>query len=94
MNYDTFGGRYLGCTYERPEPWGTARPAYRRDTDAPRPPSKNASDDSAAVVAAAKRPEMRYTGMNMIGVATMHKSNAVPVFSNEDAVAVATMRRG
>jgi hypothetical protein len=45
------------------------------------------------VVAAAKRPEMRYSGMNMIGIATMHKSNAVPVFNKDDAVAVATMRR-
>jgi hypothetical protein len=94
MNYGTFGGKYLGCTYERPEPWGTPRPAYRRDTDAPRPPSRGACDTPDAVAAAAKRPEMRYSGMNMIGIATMHKSNAVPVFNNDDAVAVATMRRG
>ena len=93
MKYDTFGGKFQGCSYERPEPWGTPRPAYRRDLDAPRPPSKGADDAPEAVVAAAKRPEMRYSGMNMIGIATMHKSNAVPVFNKDDAVAVATMRR-
>jgi hypothetical protein len=27
------------------------------------------------------------------GIGTMHKSNAVPIFSDEEAVAIATMRR-
>jgi hypothetical protein len=39
-----------------------------------------------------KEPTM-YTGDKMIGIATMHKSNAVPVFSSEDAAAIANMRR-
>lgn len=34
-----------------------------------------------------------YTGNNMLGVATMHKSNSVPVFSQDDAVDIAHMRR-
>jgi hypothetical protein len=34
-----------------------------------------------------------YTGTAMIGIAQMHKSNAVPVFKKEDAVDVAQMRR-
>jgi hypothetical protein len=36
----------------------------------------------------------QYTGTKIIGIGTMHKSNAVPVFSNEEAHAIATMRRG
>lgn len=36
---------------------------------------------------------MQYTGDKMLGVATMHKSNAVPVFSDKEAKEVATMRR-
>ena len=36
----------------------------------------------------------RYTGTKMIGIGTMHKSNAVPVFSDEEAHDIATMRRG
>lgn len=36
----------------------------------------------------------QYTGTKMIGVGTMHKSNAVPIFSNEEAHDIATMRRG
>jgi hypothetical protein len=35
-----------------------------------------------------------YTGDKIIGIATMHKSNAVPVFSDEQAVEISRMRRG
>jgi hypothetical protein len=36
----------------------------------------------------------QYTGTKILGIGTMHKSNAVPVFSDEEAHAIATMRRG
>jgi len=35
-----------------------------------------------------------YTGTKVLGIATMHKSNAVPVFAAEDAVEISRMRRG
>ena len=35
-----------------------------------------------------------YTGTAIKGIGTMHKSNAIPIFSNEQAVEIATMRRG
>ena len=38
-------------------------------------------------------PAKVYTGTKVKGIATMHKSNAVPVFSNEEAVAISSMRR-
>lgn len=34
-----------------------------------------------------------YTGTKIKGIGTMHKSNAVPVFSDEEAVDISTMRR-
>ena len=37
---------------------------------------------------------VKYTGENMLGTATMHKSNGVPVFSKESIVEINTMRRG
>ena len=43
---------------------------------------------------ATKAPEKVYTGDKIVGIATMHKSNAVPVFSAEDAVEISRMRRG
>ena len=38
-------------------------------------------------------PAKVYTGTKVKGIATMHKSNAVPVFSDQEAIEIATMRR-
>ena len=35
-----------------------------------------------------------YTGDKIIGIATMHKSNLVPIFNEQAAIDVAQMRRG
>lgn len=35
-----------------------------------------------------------YTGTKVLGIATMHKSNAVPVFAEEEAKEISRMRRG
>lgn len=40
------------------------------------------------------KPNPVYTGTKVKGIATMHKSNAVPVFSDEEAVEISKMRRG
>ena len=40
------------------------------------------------------RVEKVYTGTKVLGIATMHKSNAVPVFAAEEAVEISKMRRG
>ena len=41
-----------------------------------------------------KAPDKVYTGTKIIGIGTMHKSNAVPIFSDEEAQDIAKMRRG
>lgn len=38
-------------------------------------------------------PAKVYTGTKVKGIATMHKSNAVPIFSDEQAIDIARMRR-
>jgi hypothetical protein len=35
-----------------------------------------------------------YTGTKMLGIGTLHKSNAVPIFSDDEAKEIARMRRG
>ena len=40
------------------------------------------------------KPAQKYTGSKMIGVGQLHKSNAVPVFCDQDAIDIARMRRG
>lgn len=42
----------------------------------------------------AKAKEHEYTGTLITGLATMHKSNVVPIFNKEQAQDLATMRRG
>jgi hypothetical protein len=42
---------------------------------------------------ATARPVNHYTGTEMIGIGQLHKSNAVPVFREQDAVDLANMRR-
>lgn len=39
------------------------------------------------------KPAKQYTGTKVKGIATMHKSNAVPVFSDDEAVDISHMRR-
>jgi len=39
------------------------------------------------------KPAPKYTGTKILGIGTMHKSNAVPVFSDEEAKDISTMRR-
>ena len=51
-------------------------------------PSRNTGEGIAA-----SRAPQQYTGTKMKGIGTMHKSNSVPIFSDEEAVAIATMRR-
>jgi hypothetical protein len=41
-----------------------------------------------------KKSAVPYTGTAMVGIATMHKSNAVPVFSEQSAKDISKMRRG
>ena len=40
-----------------------------------------------------KRESAKYTGTLVKGIATMHKSNAVPITSGEQAIEISSMRR-
>jgi hypothetical protein len=44
-------------------------------------------------ISGTKKPSKKYSGDVVIGIATMHKSNAVPVISKQEAIDSATMRR-
>jgi len=52
-------------------------------------PSRATAGGSTAPVAFRE-----YTGTKMLGIGQLHKSNAVPVFCNQDAVDISKMRRG
>lgn len=69
----------IADVYKAPAP-------YRRET--PHIPSLPFSGGPCV-----KAPDKVYTGTAIKGIGTMHKSNAVPIFSNEDAIDIAKMRR-
>ena len=48
---------------------------------------------STAGGSTAKAPDKVYTGTKMLGIGTLHKSNGVPIFSEEEAHDIAKMRR-
>jgi len=50
------------------------------------------SVDSGLSMAAAA-PRKVYTGDKIIGIGTLHKSNAIPIFTDEEAKDIAKMRR-
>jgi viroplasmin and RNaseH domain-containing protein len=61
---------------------------YRRNTE--HIPSLNGGVDTGS----AKKAEVKvYTGTKMIGIGTMHKSNSVPIFTDDEAKAISSMRR-
>jgi hypothetical protein len=59
-----------------------------------REPKQHIPSKETGVGVAARAADKVYTGTAMLGVATMHKSNSVPVFSQEDAIEISKMRRG
>ncbi len=63
-------------------------PKLYRGSDVPKIPSRDSGGGNATL-----KPAKVYTGTKVKGIATMHKSNAVPVFSDEEAVDISKMRR-
>jgi len=51
------------------------------------------SRDSGHLGTVSSKQIPQYTGTKIIGIGTMHKSNAVPIFSDEEAIAISSMRR-
>lgn len=71
----------------------TLADTYRLTVPADRDSRKYKSvDTGGGSTAPAARKE--YTGDKMIGIGTMHKSNMVPIFSNQEADDISKMRRG
>jgi hypothetical protein len=67
-------------TYSLPTPVGR--------TNTHHIPSLNSGGGVAALA-----PAKVYTGDKIKGIGTMHKSNAVPIFSDEQAIEISRMRR-
>jgi hypothetical protein len=66
---------------------------YKLSAPVGRETQKIASLDTGHSGAVRTKGIPQYTGTKVLGIGTMHKSNAVPIFSSEEAVSISTMRR-
>lgn len=66
---------------------------YKLSAPAGRETQKIASRDTGHTGAVCTKEIPQYTGTKILGIGTMHKSNAVPIFSGEEAVSISNMRR-
>ena len=66
---------------------------YKLTAPAGRSTTNHIPSKDTGIGVASAAPAKVYTGTKMLGIGTMHKSNSVPIFSDEEAVAISTMRR-
>ena len=72
----------------KPSVRNVVTPNFRRDADV-----HYASGEIGSPTVCAAPDKKEYTGSLVTGIATMHKSNAVPVINQEQATDIANMRR-
>jgi len=88
--YDVEPQRLAQRKIKNAEPWRPTTSVHIREV----PEVSEHRVDHGIVPGVCAKPEPKvYTGTRLIGIATMHKSNMVPVFKMEDAEDIARMRR-
>lgn len=90
MKHQRFAGKWKSAGFV---PADVASPILAPKFERPRGADERQSVSTPGGIAAKVEPT-RYTGAAVLGIAAMHKSNLVPVFSPEEAEATAKMRRG
>ena len=88
QEFKPFSGRFTASKQSVKSINPVVSKPHVRDTG-PRIPSLNSADMTPATKADVKV----YTGTKMIGIGTMHKSNSVPIFTDDEAKAISSMRR-
>ena len=68
--------------------------SYKLSTPPGRSTTHHIPSRSTGEGVATTKPTPQYTGTKMLGIGVMHKSNSVPIFSDEEAVDISKMRRG
>ena len=81
-------GEVYGKYVPKPSARNVITPNFRRDADV-----HYASGELGAPTVCGAPEKKEYTGSLVTGIATMHKSNAVPVINQEQATDIANMRR-
>jgi len=67
--------------------------AYTLSAPPGRTTNSHIPSHDSGIGSAAKKAAPVYTGHNIVGIGTLHKSNAVPIFSDREAKEISSMRR-
>lgn len=70
-----------------------SNPSYCLSPALPRSSSNIPSKPDTVTGAVTIKQTPKYTGDKILGIGTMHKSNAVPIFSDDEAKDISKMRR-
>jgi len=84
---------YLDYLHGKPKAKPAAPMQHKKTTTYRRETEEIPSLDTGAGVATKQEPK-KYTGTLVKGISQTHKSNAVPVISDEEIIDIARMRRG
>ena len=89
-NFKKMAPKFSGQSRPEPKPTGplVSGPKIPPGRETP----KIASLDTGWV-ACTKKSDTAYTGEKVLGISVLHKSNGVPVFSQEEAIDISKMRR-
>ena len=71
----------------------TEKLSYKLTTPAGRTTNTNIPSRNTGDGIGASKQIPKYTGTKILGIGTMHKSNAVPIFSDDEAKSISNMRR-
>lgn len=94
LNYTTSGRKRRKLPAKKAAPKRKFEPYIPKTTyirDTPNYPSVTSAPSADSC---AKPNRVSYTGTLVKGIATMHKSNAVPIINDQEATDIANMRRG
>jgi len=71
----------------------TEKLSYKLTTPAGRTTTTNIPSRNTGDGIGSSKQIPKYTGTKILGIGTMHKSNAVPIFSDDEAKSISNMRR-
>ena len=98
LSYDMHG-RKRKAKKAKGEVYGKYKPTFKTLQTRPAPPRRDegvvykSADEWSMSGSTARKEPQKYTGTLIKGIATMHKSNAVPVIDQQHAEDISRMRR-
>jgi hypothetical protein len=94
LNYTSSGRKRHKLPAKKAAPKRKFEPYVPKTTYVRETPDYPSVSAAPSAESCAKPTRVAYTGTLVKGIATMHKSNAVPIINDQEATDIANMRRG